>query len=127
MIVDSKRTVSLIQLLVRCAFLRKILFISDNIYIEVTGLVSTHLLMFGMLATLSTKLTSLGNLLRTLLSRRSLMHMKVWRSAQVELFPTKYWPPRLVSFFSSWPRAVGIVTSPLHVSSYQLHPWRSTF
>merc|ERR1712106_1087038 len=37
--------------------------------------------------------------------------MKVWRSAHVKLFPTKYWPPLLSSFFSSCPRAAGTVSS----------------
>merc|ERR1719250_601998 len=41
-----------------------------TVYMAVTGLVSTHFLMLGMFPTLSTRLASLGKLLRTLLSGR---------------------------------------------------------
>merc|ERR1712013_291895 len=54
-----------------------------------------------MFPTLSTRLATLGKLFMTLLSGRSLTYMKVWRSAQVKLFPTKYCPPRLASLVSS--------------------------
>merc|ERR1719318_2483426 len=56
-----------------------------GVYMEVTGRDSTQCFMFGMFPTLSTKLASLGKLLRPLLSGRSLIYMKVWRSAQEEV------------------------------------------
>merc|ERR1712117_887030 len=90
------------------------------VYMEVTGLVSTQFLMFGIFPTLSTRLASLGKLLRTLLSGRSLIYMKVWRSAQVKLFPTKNCPPRLASLVSSCPRAVGTVTGMILLTSLVL-------